>query len=285
MRASRPLLLSAFVLVALGAAGLVSSLDPMARRAVETQTTAALNLRTTVASVTVHALTSRVGFNDFRIASPDGFETPDMLVLPSAEMEIAFAEFRNEPAHIKSIVMKQPRLVIEGNGRNINLKKMAEQIPVAINPAHLVIDQVTVQDALVVLRNLPGVKGEITIPVETFTVTGLGADHPGGALIKDAVTQLVTTLAVHACDSPQMPAQYRAWIKGDIGQLVRMAVPGHVGRILSGLLGGHDPQGPAPAGKGPKGPFDGFDKLTAGKLRAGLFGFGRNPSGTTRPDE
>jgi hypothetical protein len=62
-----------------------------------------------------------------------------------------------------------------------------------------------------------------------------------------------------------MPAEYRAWIKGDIGQLVRMAVP-HVGKLLSGLLGSH--VGPAPAAKWP----------------GGLFGLGRSHLATTRPD-
>jgi hypothetical protein len=267
----RRLILSALLLAVAGGVALCACVDPAAKQVVESQTTAALALGTTVKSVSVRFLSKKVGFRDFRIASPAGFATPDMLIVPSAEMDIAFSEFRDEPVHIRSITMTQPRLVIEGDGTDFNLKRMVERIPPAIHPVHLVIDEVKVLDATVVLRNLPGISGEITIPVGTFTVKGIGADSPDGALIKDAVMHLVTSLVVHAGDSPQMPAQYRAWIRGDIGQIVRSTLPGHMGRVLSGLLGTVDPVVPTERKSG------------------GLFGLGgwlgQGHAATTRPDE
>jgi len=267
----RRLVVSALVLAVVGGIAFCACVDPAAKQVVQRQATAALALGTTVKSVSVHFLSKKVGFSDFRIASPAGFATPDMLIVPSAEMDIAVSEFRDEPVHIKSITMTQPRLVIEGDGTDFNLKRMVERIPPAVHPVHVVIDEVTVLDATVVLRNLPGISGEVTIPVGTFTVKGIGADNSDGALIKDAVMHLMTSLAVHAGDSPRMPPEYRAWIRGDIGQIVRSTIPGHMGRVLSGLLGSLDAVVP-----------------TAKKNR-GLFGLGgwlgQNRAATTRPDE
>jgi hypothetical protein len=262
---------------ALAAAAVVAacalSLDPMAKHAVSTVSTDTLKLRTTVKSVNVHLLSDNLSLNDFRIASPAGFIAGDMLVVPSAEMNIAFSEVRNKPVHIKSIVMTNPRLVIEGDGTDLNLKRMVERIPRADHPVHMVIDKVTVRNATVVLRKLPGISGEVLVPVVTFTVDDIGADSPNGVVLKDAVIRLVGSLAVHASDSPQMPVAYRALLRGDIGQIVLGSITGHVGKLLSGLLGGAEGQGP----------------MTDDTKPRGLFGLGnllsRGHSGTTKPNE
>ncbi len=304
IRTSRRLLLFALALAALILVVLVLSLDPLARRTVEKQTTTALNLRTTVGSVVVHPLTSRADFRDFRIASPNGFNTPDMLIVPSAEMGVSFSEFHKEIVHIKSITMMHPRLVIEGNGRTFNLKRMAEQIPLSLHPAHLVIDQVTVQDATVVLRNLPGIKGEVTVPVETFTMNGLGADHPGGA----ADQRGCHAIAYDSGGSRlRLPADARGvprLIKGDLGQLVLRVITSPVGRLLSGLFGGHDSPAHGPDVSLPAMSLPGLRlpavslpnalnpskapnsiQTSHGNRPGGLFGFGLTHSRTTRPDE
>jgi hypothetical protein len=246
MRALGQLVLTMLVLTALALIALYLTLGAIAMKAVETQATATLNLPTSVRTVTVRPFGSKAIFNQFRIASPAGFTTPDILIVPSAEMDISILELRNKPVHIESITRWHPRLVIEGNGIDLNLKQLVERIPAAVHPVHLVIDRVTVQDATVMLHNLPGITAEVTVPVETFTLNGLGADNAGGILLKDALIRLVTSLAVHAGNSPQMPASYRAWLTGDVCQMVRNAIPGQVGQLLSAMLGGDDRQSVVP---------------------------------------
>ena len=244
-RAAIASLVMVLLLALAGVSGLVLNLDRLARRAVETHTTAALNLATTVQSVSVHAMRSQVDFLDFRIASPPGFNEPQMLQVPSALVNVACSELRNEPVHIHSITLHAPRLVIESDSAGLNLKRMIDNLPHSHHPVHLVIEQVTVENATVVLRNVPGVVGELSIPVEPFTVTALGTEKPEGILIKDALIRVVTALAVHASDSDRMPIQYRILITGDIGQAVKYALPHPMAHVFTGLLGGRDPA-PAP---------------------------------------
>lgn len=252
-RRRRLLWRAALAVVLLALAGLVGvclTFNHFARVQVEEQTTRAINLRTTVASVAVRPWAGDVGFTDFRLGSPPGFATPDMVVVPSADVRVTYGQFRSDPVHITSITLVHPRLVIEADGGlNLNLKRMAERIPHHPHPVHLVIDEVTVQDATVVLRHLPGLPVETQVPVATFTLKNLGADKPEGAPIKEVVTRLVTTLAAHASDSPQMPPQYRALIKGDVVAVVRSVIPTEMGLLLLGM---HGPSGPAgPSGAAP----------------------------------
>ena len=94
-------------------------------------------------------------------------------------MRVTYRQLRGDPVHITSVTLVHPRLVIEADGSaNLNLKRMAERIPHPPHPVHLVIDEVTVQDATVVLRNLPGAPGETLVPVATFTLKDLALTSP-----------------------------------------------------------------------------------------------------------
>lgn len=233
MRRALLLLILAVTLALLG-------LNHVVRRTVEQQTARSLNLPTAVDSAVVSVLGSGVHLQHFRIASPSGYSADPMLVLDSTQLGLRFTELYDDPVHVSTILFVKPRLLIENINGKLNFQKLIDDLPpVSPHPLKLVIDEVTVQDATVVLRpGLPGMAREIVVPVPTFTLLHIGT-HDGradGALVREVIARLIRALVAHASDSEQLPAELRLLIKGDVRGALVHAIPGGVGKVLGGLL-------------------------------------------------
>ena len=182
-----------------------------------------------------------------------------MLSLGQADLAVSYGQLRQEPVHVRSITLKNPRLVIEQSNGTLNFKKAMDDMPPSGSSSEkstmkLVIDQLQVQDAQVVVRpNLPGLPSEITVPVPSITMkdVGTGSGAANGAAIKDVVMQVVTALAGSASDSNALPDQLKGLLKLNVGQVVGQlgaevqkriaaAIPGQFGQQLSQIV--KDPQ-------------------------------------------
>jgi hypothetical protein len=241
------------VVVLLIAAGLAFFLwlNSFIKRTIEQQTSQTLSLDTRVGGVSLDLLGHRLHLDHFRIASPAGFSPEPLLVVTGGEMGMTYDQLHGEPVHVASITFTRPRLLVEQRGGRLNFRAMVEQLPPPpARPMRLVIDEVTVQDATVVLRNIPGLAREVTVPVPTFVLHNVGSGEgssPGGATVREVVMQLVTALVAHASNSDALPPEFRAILKGDVGAIVAQfgaeaqrqllrAIPGDAGRAIAGML-------------------------------------------------
>jgi hypothetical protein len=156
----------------------------------------------------------------------------------------------------------------------------------------LVIDELKVQDAQVIIHpGLPGLRQEITVSVPTLVLkdVGKGRGAKNGAAIKDVAMVVVSALAAHAAESGSVPAELKAILHLNVGQVaqklgadvqkeIAAAVPGQLGKQLShvasdpnklvkdpgsvlqgevgGILGGkkNDATQPAASGRAPTAP-------------------------------
>jgi hypothetical protein len=244
--------LTLVLLLLVGGVVLYLNLNHILKQTIEQQSKRSMNLETTVDSAQLALLGGRLTVKNYRIASPPGFSGEPILVLDRANMSVAgYRELRHKPVRIATLEFQRPRLLIERVGGKLNIKKLVDNLPPPpLDPLRLVIDQVTVRDATVVLRpGLPGLASEIVIPVPTFELkdVGRGEGTPDGAAVRDVVVQLVTALAANATESPAMPPELRALVRLDLPALmdtlgadarrqIVKAVPGEMGRLLSGLL-------------------------------------------------
>jgi hypothetical protein len=86
--------------------------------------------------------------------------------------------------------------------------------------------------------------------VPTFVLHNVGSGEgsaPDGATVREVVMQLVTALVAHASNSDELPPEFRALLKGDVGAIVAhfgaeaqrqllRAIPGDAGRTIAGML-------------------------------------------------
>ena len=250
------------LLVVAGGALLWVNINRIVKHTVETQATAQLNLKTELDSAALSIFGGELNLDDLRIASPQGFQAPQMFRLDNVDVNVKVNDLRADPVRVQSITLDKPKLVVERVGNTFNFKRAMELMPQQPEtppdqkePLRLVIDELTVKDPTVVVRpgqiNIPGVTlpQEITVTIPTMAMKniGTGEDAQNGAAVKDVVMQVITAMAAAAANSNQMPEQLKNLLNVDVNQVVAgltaeaqkrivAAVPGEAGKVLSNVI-------------------------------------------------
>ena len=250
------------LLIVAGGALLWVNLNRIVEHTVETQASTQLNLRTELDGAALSVFGGEVNLDDLRIASPEGFQAPQMFTLDNVDVNVKLGELRGDPVRVQSITLDKPKLVVERVGNTFNFKRAMELMPKQpetppdqSQPLRLVINELTVKDPTVVVRpgqiNIPGVTlpEEITVTIPTMSMknVGTGDDAQNGAAVKDVVMQVITAMAASAANSDQLPDQLKNLLNVDVQQVVAgltaeaqkrivAAVPGEAGQVLSKII-------------------------------------------------
>lgn len=250
MKIVRRVALAVVLLLIIGVVVVVFSLDHIVKSAVESQATQQLNLKTTLSGASLSLTGGSLKLNDLEIASPPGFSAPQMMSLGQSTVTVSYGQLRNDPVHVADITLDKPKLVIENVNGELNFKKAADGMPKgepapaqgsSKPPLKLIIDNLTVKDAVVVVRPaIPGLPPEINVPVGTFTMknVGSGDGNNNGAAVKDVVMQVVSALAAHASSSDKLPPPLPALLKGNVADVLNQLGGEAQKRVLAALPGG-----------------------------------------------
>jgi hypothetical protein len=231
-------------------------LDSVIRSTIESQASSSLNLKTTLGGVSTSLFGGKVGLHQLDVGSPSGFTAPYMLEVGDTNVAVSYGQLRSQPIHVQSITITGPKLVIEQQNGVLNFKKAKDQMPPSepstapkstSEPMKLIIDDLTVKDAQVIIHpGLPGMSGEITVPVALLNMknVGSGDGSNNGAAMKDIVMQVITALAGSASGSGGIPDQLKGMLNANVGQVasqlgaeaqkrIASAIPGELGQSLS----------------------------------------------------
>ena len=244
------LVVLAVVAIAVGFA--ILNLDRIIRSTVEREATSSLRLNTGLGSARAALLGGTLNLHDLRIASPRGFSAVHMLTFDDLDVAVRLRDLREKPIHVSSLRIDEPTLVIEQSGGTLNFRKAMQQMPQnppAKEPLKVIIDDLELKDAHVIVRpGLPGVAEEIDVQVPSLRMkdVGRGQGARNGAAIKDVVLQVIAALAGKAAQSDALPAQLKALLHLNVGQVmgqldalaqkqIRAAIPGELGSAVSDL--------------------------------------------------
>jgi hypothetical protein len=242
-----------FVLVtlALVAGGIAYfTFDRILKRAIEDEGSASLKLTTTLNRARLSLFGGKLNLDRLSIASPPGFSAPRMLETRDIDLAVKYAELRKDPIHVESLIIDQPRLVIEQSGGGLNFKKAADRMPKSEKPdqkpVKLIIDDLQMKDAQVVIHpGLPGVRQEIVVRVPSLEMkdVGRGRGAQNGAAMKDVAMVVITALASKAAESGSLPGELKALLHLNAGQVAGMlgdpkTLTKEAGKALQGELGG-----------------------------------------------
>jgi hypothetical protein len=229
------------------------TVDGILKRTIEKHSTSSLKLTTTLNSAHLSLLGGKVNLNKLGIASPPGFSAPRMLEMHDIDLAVSYGELRKDPIHVQSLVLNQPKLVIERSGAAVNFKKAMDRLPPSDSsskePVKLIIDDLRIQDAQVFIHpGLPGVRQEIAVKVPAIVLkdVGSGRGAQNGAAIKDVAMVVISALAAKAAESGSLPAELKALLQFNAGQVagklgaeaqkqIAAAVPGELGKRLSNI--------------------------------------------------
>src|SRR6188474_2960685 len=97
------------LLVVAGGALLWVNLNGIVKHTVETQSTAQLNLKTELDHATLSIFGGELSLNDLRIASPQGFQAPQMFQLQNVDVNVKVNDLRGDPVRVKAITLDKPK--------------------------------------------------------------------------------------------------------------------------------------------------------------------------------
>jgi len=246
----RTVLVLVSLLIVAGVIGYLA-VDGMIKSTVEKQSTTSLKLTTTLNRAHLSILGGKLNLNRLGIASPSGYSAAHMFEMGDVDLAVRYGELRKDPIRVQSLILHQPRLVIEQHNGALNFKTAMDRLPAhessSEKPVKLIIDDLQVQDAQVVIHpGLPGVQQEINVAVPSLAMknVGSGRGSQNGAAIKDVAMVVITALAAKAAESGSLPPQLKALLALNVGQVagklgaeaqkqIAAAIPGELGNRLS----------------------------------------------------
>ena len=207
------------------------NLNGIVRKTVQSQSSAQLNVPTTLEGATVSLFGGSLSLHDFQVASPPEFNAPKILTFDDAQMKVSWGQLRQDPVHVETIKIEQPKLVIEQAGGKFNfqaLMDLAKKSPDTTTTEQgqskkVIIDRLTITEASVLVRpGIPGLAQEINIPIPNVDVEkiGTGEGNQNGAALKEVVMEIVTVMAAKAAESDKLPPEVRAILAGNLQDLV-----------------------------------------------------------------
>ena len=235
------------------------NLNSIVRRTVQTQSSNSLNVPTQLGAANVSLFGGAVKLRDFQVGSPQGFKAPQMMSLGGVDVGVKLSELRSDPVRVNQIEIKDPKMIIEMQGTNFNIKKFVDGLPAGEDkpaegkpPLKLVINDLKVNGAQVIFRpdlqaisalpglgqNLGGLKQEyvLSIPPLEMQNVGSGAGNQNGAAIKEVISLLVTQLAAKATESDQLPPELRQVLSLNVKDITNM-VKAKIGAQVDKQLG------------------------------------------------
>ena len=226
MNTLKRIVLGLLLLVIIAGIVVYFNLNRIIRSTIETQSTNSLNLQTTLASANLGLLGGKLSLGDLRIASPQGFNAPQLMTLGEGNINVSYGQLRAEPIHIVAITLDKPVIMVEQSGGKFNFQVVAAALPKPDPNAReikLIIDKLTVKDATVVLRpGIPGLKDfqEVKVPIPNLELKNIGnADgQQNGAAIKEVVTVLLTSLVDKAGQASNLSTELQDALKGGVAE-------------------------------------------------------------------
>lgn len=228
MKIFRRILLVVVLLVVIAGVAVYYHLDSIIRSTVETQSSASLQLPTSLKSAKLALFGGKVDLTQFDIGSPKGFTAEHMFELGGLGVAVDYGQLTKEPVRIKTITINQPKFVLEQADGKMNFKAVMDSLPPTDPNAKtlkVIIDELTVNDALVDVRlgNMPGLGAmkpiEIKVPSLTLKNIGNADNAQNGAAMKDVVMQVATALAGKAGDSANFPDQLKGMLKANLTEV------------------------------------------------------------------
>jgi hypothetical protein len=237
MKWIRRSLLIVVALVVVAAVVTFLALNSIVRSAVQTESTASLNVPTTLDSASVSPFGGTVELSGYDVGSPKDYTAPHMLTIGNLKVAVTYGQLMSNPIRINKIEIDDPSLVVEQSGGKLNLQALMDQSSSSSSsssgsspppsssssqPMKLIIDELDVNNAQVTfLPGLPGLSNQMNQTVPSLTLKNIGnADGAqNGAAIKDVVMQVVTALAGKAGQTGGLSQLLNGQISQVAGQL------------------------------------------------------------------
>lgn len=200
------------------------------RRAIETHTTEALGVQTTLERAKVGILGGTFRLDDLNIANVRNFHSPYLLRLGSGTGSVRLGSLLGDVAELPNITLSDIELHLErlensGNYDHVirNIREMEQEPASDKEDQRYVIRELVLRNVAVHVTFAPGV-GEplsLRIPIDQLRLTNVGTEGNRGVLIQELVGQIFTSLVTRALEvaGDELPGRIADEIGQRLGEL------------------------------------------------------------------
>lgn len=128
MKKIKRLVLAGMLLLVLGAVSGLVYIDRIARLAVEAGATYALGVKTTLQGLDVGVLGGSVALSKFKIANPEGFDTPHFMDLAGGSMAVSLGTLMDDTITLPELKLSGLDLNLERKGATANYKVILDEL-------------------------------------------------------------------------------------------------------------------------------------------------------------
>jgi hypothetical protein len=227
------LVVAVVFLLVIGLVVLYFSLNRIVKSTIETEGTKELHVTTTLGAADLGIREGSIGLTNFALGSPSGFTAPQMMTVGDIKVDAGgVTHLIHQPIHLSSIIVTQPKMVVEEVNGKLNFKVLMDQMPSDPNkqPAtspdgskhtKVIIDTLTVTGPHVDLDlevSVVKLKKKYSVDLPDFTIKNIGnADGlNNGAAIKDVVTTVIARMIDDASKKEGLPLDSKALLAGGL---------------------------------------------------------------------
>jgi hypothetical protein len=251
------LVLAVIVLVIVVGVGVYLYLDTLAKEAVQRGGTYAMDVKTTVDSVSLHPFAGQLQMKGLKVANPKGFTGAHLMQTGTFELELVPGSLMDKTILIKKFELDGLDMYIDQKMpmSNIavimdNLKKLAGgEKPKDEKPSEgkkVKIDLITIKNVVAHVKVLVG--PELTIKVPLIELKNVTGDNAAGVALPELMARIVPAVLAAVLESGKgvLPADLLNNLQGSVsavtaqlgGQAQEMVkgVQSQVGNALKGVL-------------------------------------------------
>jgi hypothetical protein len=269
------------VLVIVGIVVLAGNLDKLVKVGVEKGGTLVLGVPTSLDKATVSIRGGTVGLDGLVLASPEGFDSPEMFRLGHAHTTVEIGSLTGDEIVVHEVVIDGPEITLEFSGGKSNwgtvldnLESEPAEEEKEMSQKKIRVDLIRFANAKIRVAGIP-LAGTATVPLPTLVITEFRTADSGGATVRNVLADVIRSLygsilgtvkGIVPAEELQKLGAGALSLVGDAGGLVKDAGSG-----LGGAAGGAAKDATGAAAGAAKGAAD---KAT-GALK-GVFGGGKD---------
>jgi len=231
-------------------------LDTIAKAAVEHGGTYAMDVKTTVDTVSLQPFSGKMQMDKLKVANPKGFSGPHLMQSGKFDVEVVPGSLMGDTVEIKKFELDGLDMHIEQqmSSSNIsvimkNLQRLGGDEPEdkeASEGTKFKVDEITIRNVVAHVKVLVG--PELTIKIPEIKMEGVTDDNAAGVVLPELVGRILPAVLAAVLESGKgvLPADLSNILQGDVsavaahlgGQVEKMVkgVQGDITKALKGVL-------------------------------------------------
>jgi hypothetical protein len=221
MRHWKKILIVVAIVLIVAIAGVVLSIDGIAQRAVERQSSAALGVETSLRTLTLGILRGQVKLTGLKVKNPKGYTSDHFLTMDTGGLEVTLGSLLKDTVVVPTLELDNIDLILEKKDGNANYSEIQTNLAGQDSQdkntqpgKKFIINDLLIKNVTVHADVSPfgGEATRVTLNIPEIHLKNVGSDSDKGVVMIELTNVVVKAIfeAILKANSPYLPAEITA---------------------------------------------------------------------------